>query len=58
MFISLKEANETEYWLLILKDTDFIDSEIFNRLHLLNKELIAMLVSTIKTVKQNMNSEN
>ena len=27
MSISLKEANETEYWLSLLKDTDFISED-------------------------------
>jgi four helix bundle protein len=29
MSISLKEANETEYWLSLLKDTDFITEDQF-----------------------------
>jgi four helix bundle protein len=52
MSISLKEANETEYWLCILKDTNFIDQNLFESLHSECKELIAMLVSSVKTAKQ------
>jgi four helix bundle protein len=52
MYISLKEANETEYWLSILKDTDYIDENQFKSLQSDCKELIAMLVSTVKTSKQ------
>ena len=51
MSISLKEANETEYWLCLLKDTDFISENQFVSLHSGCKELIAMLVSTVKTSK-------
>jgi len=51
MHISLKEANETEYWLCILKDTDYLESKLFESLHSDIKELIAMLVSSIKTLK-------
>ena len=51
MSISLKEANETEYWLSLLKDTDFISEDQFMRLQSDCKELIAMLVSTVKTSK-------
>lgn len=29
MSIALKEANETIYWLEILKDTDYIDEKLF-----------------------------
>ena len=49
--IGLKEANETEYWLSLLKDTDFISENQFVSLHSDCKELIAMLVSTVKTSK-------
>ena len=52
--ISLKEANETEFWLMLLKDTDYIDKERFVELHSQCKELIAMLVSSIKTVQERM----
>ena len=51
MSISLKEANETEYWLSLLKDTDFINEDQFMSLQTDCKELIAMLVSTVKTSK-------
>jgi len=51
MSISLKEANETEYWLSLLNDTDFISENQFVNLQSDCKELIAMLVSTVKTSK-------
>lgn len=52
MNIALKEANETDYWLNILKDTDFLDKKMFENLRSDCNELIAMLVSTVKTAKQ------
>jgi len=52
MSIALKEANETEYWLSLLKDTDFIEDKMFASLQSDVKELIAMLVSTVKTSKR------
>ena len=52
MSIALKEANETEYWLSLLKDTDIINEKEFDSLHSDCKELIAMLVSTVKTSKK------
>ena len=55
MSIALKEANETEYWLLLLKDTSYIKVDIFSTLINLNKELIKMLVSTITTMKSKLN---
>jgi four helix bundle protein len=51
MSIALKEANETDYWLCILKDTDYLDSKLFDSLQSDCKELIAMLVATVKTAK-------
>ncbi len=51
MSIALKEANETEYWLSLLKDTAIINEKEFDSLHSDCKELIAMLVSTVKTSK-------
>jgi len=53
MTISLKEANETEYWLSLLKDTRYLELQQFEVLHSTCNELIAMLVSTVKTAKQN-----
>lgn len=49
--VSLKEANETEYWLMLLHDTDFLSNKEFLLLQSECKELIAMLVSSIKTSK-------
>jgi four helix bundle protein len=51
MSISLKEANESLYWLDLLKDTNYIDKEQYEIHYKLNKELVAMLVSSIKTSK-------
>lgn len=52
MNISLKEANETEFWICLLKDTDYIPVNLFESLQNDVKELIAMLVSSIKTSKK------
>jgi four helix bundle protein len=49
--ISLKEANETAYWLSLLKNTDYIDTRLYQSLFQDCDELIAILVSTIKTLK-------
>ena len=51
MSIALKEANETDYWLSILKDSNYISIQSFETLCNKNQELIRMLVSTIKTMK-------
>jgi four helix bundle protein len=52
--VSLKEANETLYWLDLLKDTNYMDKENYQIHCELNKELVAMLVSSIKTVKSKL----
>jgi len=51
MNISLKEANETEYWLMLLKDSDYIDEKSFTSIHKDCDELIRLLVSIVKTTK-------
>lgn len=51
MSIALKEANETSYWLSLLKDTEHIDEKLYISLATDCKELIAMLISTVKTIK-------
>jgi four helix bundle protein len=57
MSIALKEANETEYWQCLLKDTDYINESQFESLNSNCLELIAMLVATIKTLKGKVKSE-
>lgn len=51
MNISLKEASETEYWLELLNQTDYLPDEKFNELNNDNKELIKILASIVKTSK-------
>lgn len=52
MSIALKEANETDYWLSLLKDTEFINHKMFISLQKDCSELLALLVSTVKTSKE------
>ena len=51
MSISLKEANETLYWINLLKDTDYISEELFITLSKDCRELISILVASVKTAK-------
>jgi four helix bundle protein len=55
MSIALKEANETEYWLLLLRDSHLIGPSQTIPLLAANNELISMLVATIKTTKNKHN---
>ena len=49
--IALKEANETEYWLELLYETDYITEEMFNSMISDNKYVVGTLVNIIKTMK-------
>lgn len=51
--IALKEANETAYWLTLLKDGDFIDENSFISIKTDCDEIIKILVAIIKTSKDN-----
>lgn len=51
MNIALKEADETEYWLEVLTKSEIINASQVEKLTSDLKEIIAMLVSSIKTCK-------
>ena len=54
--LSLKESNETEYWLELLFETGYINEQLFQSLLSDNKEISATLVKIIKTTKEKMTS--
>jgi four helix bundle protein len=51
--VALKEANETKYWLSLLKGSDYINEKMFNSIMPDCLELVAMLVTSVKTTKEN-----
>jgi four helix bundle protein len=51
--IALKEANETSYWLDLLKDSEFINQKMYESIKPEILELIKLLVSSVKTAKKN-----
>ena len=53
MRIALKEANETEYWLELLKGSGEMTEENFWDLSKPLKDIMHMLIATIKTAKAN-----
>ena len=53
LHISLKECNETLYWLNILKDTEYISEMEFESMNSDCQEILALLISSIKTTKKN-----
>lgn len=50
--IALKEARETIYWLNLLKDSGYIEENLFNAQNLECSELIKILSSIILTTKE------
>ena len=56
--VALKEADETQYWLEIMERAEIIDSKQIESLHNDLYEIISILVSSIKTVKKKLKSEN
>jgi four helix bundle protein len=52
--ISLKECAETEYWLDLLKETSLITQNEYTSIITDCKELLRILISTVKTTKQNL----
>lgn len=53
--IALKEANETLNWLNLLKDNNYITEKEFESMAGDCNEILAILVSSIKTTKNNIN---
>ena len=51
MNIALKEADETDYWLRLLKDSDVIEEDEYNSLQKDVKQIIGTLVKIIKNAK-------
>ena len=55
--IALKEANETDYWICLLKDTNYISVSEYESLASDCSELIYILISSIKTVKNKLSEK-
>lgn len=54
MNIALKEAAESEYWLSLLKDSDYIEPNEFDSINADCEEIKKLLVSIIKTANKNL----
>ena len=57
LHIALKEANETMNWLNLLHDVSVLDDKAYESMSVDCSEIIALLVSSIKTIKNNINTE-
>ncbi len=53
LYISLKEASETEYWLNLLHDSGYISKKSFESIAKECIELIKIITAIIKTSKKN-----
>ena len=53
MAIALKEANETEYWILLLRETNYLTAKESEPILANTAELLRLLTSIIKTSKGN-----
>ncbi len=50
--ISLKEANETDYWIELIYQSDYLDESWYQTLSLKVNELIKLLIAIIKSGKK------
>lgn len=50
--VSIKETHESQYWLELLVDGDYISREQFEELYTISDELIRMMTSSILTLKK------
>lgn len=57
MSIALKEASESEYWLELLVETDYIDRKQFESMDDDCVELIKILTAILKTSDDNLDKE-
>ena len=56
--ISIKECNESQYWLELLNDSNYIDEETYLPLYSKSQEIYRMLSSSIITSKSKLNSRS
>jgi four helix bundle protein len=57
MSIALKEANEAEYWLCLLEDTDFITKDVATEMKSDAREIVYLIASSVKPAKINLEKQ-
>ena len=55
MNVSLKEANETMYWIRLLHSTYYLKDNEFASIHKDCEEIVKLLASIVKTTKASLN---
>ena len=58
MAIALKEANETDYWIELLFQSDYLSQNEYESIHPEIVELCKLLTSIIKTSRNQLKMEN
>ena len=58
MSIALKESVETQYWLELLYETDFLSETEFQSMYNDNKELTKLLTAILKTASRSSNKRS
>ena len=56
IYIAYKEANETEYWLELLHESNILEDNLYDSLYEDNYEIISLLTSITKTLRKESNS--
>jgi len=56
MYISIKETDETEYWIKLLTETGYINTEEGKKLLKDCQEISKILNAIIRTTKNNLNT--
>ncbi len=56
MYIAFKECVETQYWLELLSETDFLSNEEYQSINSDCEELRKLLSSITKTTGESLNS--
>jgi four helix bundle protein len=51
--IALKEANETDYWIKLLYQSDYVSEIEYNSIKIDITEILKLLISIIKSTKEN-----
>ena len=52
--IVLKEANETEYWLSLLRESEYISDKMYDSILPEIKEILKLLIASTKTLKSKL----
>ena len=55
--IALKEANETEYWIMLLHETEYLSTTEYYSIIKDCQEIVKLLIVIVRTSKQNKNGK-